>query len=473
MAEILARTPFPLPNEIPFYGPGGIPFAYPPIAPYIAAFFVGPLHIPMLTYMKWAPPIFCILVMVAIYLVGHQLTKDRMKALVAVVIIFLAEPTYAFHATASGSVRSVALLWTMLSVLFTLQAYDVNRRGLIHASIAGLFLALTTMTHLSYAAFLVPGIVLITLLSPTHLPLLQRLRRMVVIGVVGLVLAAPWWGTMIARHGIAVFLHAGSTHGTGGLVAAVDANPLALVRTLLSWFANLGQTWWPSILSGVFILSVAYGLMRGRWLLPAWIIVTVASLGQTARFEIILCGLLAGEFLVDISRSTPQITRWPKLLGQETINGLIFLAFAIGPIGLLGFRGIQWTEVQLTYDLLDVGQWIDEHTTAEARYLYLGTKEDAEEWLPFLAHRTPGISPWGAEWTGNYNKQLGRKSELKNCINAQDASCVDQFVQSLGMDIEMLIVPIKSTQLIDALEDCADLSMLYENYEYVVYQRGD
>lgn len=473
MAEMLVRTPFPLPNEIPFYGPGGIPFAYPPVALYIAAFFVRSFYIPMLTYMKWAPAFFCILVMVTVYLIGYQLTRDRLKALVAVVIVFSAEPIYAFHATASGSVRSVALLWTVLSAYFTLRAYDVDRRELMHASIAGTFLALTAMTHLSYAVFLVPGIVLIAFLLPTRRPLLLRLRTMAVIGVVGLVLAAPWWGTVIARYGLVVFLNAGSTHGTGGLVAAVGANPLGLVRTMLRWYVNLGRMWWPPILSGVSIVSVAYGLMRGRWLLPAWIMVTVASLGQTDRFEILLCGLLAGELLVDLSRFASKITRWPKLLGRETVGGLVFLALAVGPIGMLGFRGIQWTEVELNNDLVEVGYWIDKHTQAESQYLYLGRTHDAEEWLPFLTHRTPGISPWGAEWTGYYDEQLARMEELRTCISAQDVSCVNQFIESLGEDIAMLIVPIDSTQLRDDLVDNTDLFPIYENSGFIVYQRLD
>jgi hypothetical protein len=473
MAEILARKPFPLPNEIPFYGPGGIPFAYPPVALYIAAFFIGPLHIPMLTYMKWAPAFFCILVMVAVYLIGQKLMRDRIKALVAVVIIFSAEPIYAFHATASGSVRSIALLWTILCAYFSLRIYETDRRELVHASIAGTFLALTAMTHLSYVAFLVPGIVLMAFLLPTRKSLLLRLRTMVEIGVIGLVLAAPWWGTVIARYGPVIFLNAGSTHGTGGLVAAVGASPLALVRGMLRWYINLGRTWWPPILSGVFIVSVAYGLMQRRWLLPAWIMVTLLSLGQTERFEILLCGLLAGELLVDLSRFASQITQWPKFLGRENVGGLVFLALSVGPIGMLGFRGIQWTEVELSNDLVEVGRWIDKHTQAEARYLFLGMKQDAEEWFPYLSHRTPGISPWGAEWTGHYNEQMARMGELRTCISAQEASCVNQFIESLGEDIAMLIVPVDSIQLRDDLVDSTDLFLLYENSGFIVYQRLD
>ncbi len=40
MAEQIADGGFSLPMQVPYYGPGGIPFAYPPLALYVMAVFL-------------------------------------------------------------------------------------------------------------------------------------------------------------------------------------------------------------------------------------------------------------------------------------------------------------------------------------------------------------------------------------------------------------------------------------------------
>ncbi|MBM3121068.1 MAG: hypothetical protein FJZ97_02645 [Chloroflexi bacterium] len=471
MAEILARQPFPLPAQIPFYGPGGIPFAYPPLALYLAALFVGPLHVPMLGYLRWAPGVVCILTMAAVYLLGRQWTGDRLKAVVAVVIVFSAEIVYSYHGTASGSVRSVALLWTVLAAYFSLRAYIQDRLWPVHAGLAGLCLALTALTHLTYAAFLVPGIVLMAFLAPGPRRALWRLRTMVIIGLTGLLLAAPWWGTVMARYGPAVFINAAGTHGTGGLLADVGANPLGLLRAFLRWYANLGRTWWPGALSGLAILGFAYGLARRRWLIPAWVTVTVAGLGQTDRFEILLCGLMAGEALVDLARFVSGVAGRAALWGRNAVAGLAFLALALGPLGALGFRGIQWTEVELTAALVDTGRWIEGNTPPDSQYLYLGSSHDVGEWLPYLTHRTPGISPWGAEWTGKYDRERDRLGQLSACVSAKQVSCVEAFAGSAGLDVGLLIVPVEENSPWVSLEQDASWQLAFDNRSWRVYAR--
>jgi len=471
MAEILAQKPLPLPMQVPYYGPGGIPFAYPPVAAYIGAFFIGPLRVPVFTYLRWEPAIVCILVMLGVYLLGRQLSGDRLKAVVGVVVVFSAEIVYSYHGTASGSVRSIALLWAVLAAYFALLAYTRARRWPVSALLAGVFLALTLMTHLAYAAFLAPGIVLMAFLVPDGRPLLDRCKALVVIAVAGALLAAPWWGTMVVRYGPAVFLNASTTHGTGGLIAEVGASPLGLLRAILRWYVNLGGTWWPAFLAGLVIVGIAHSLARGRWLLPVWMVVTVATLGQTDRFEILIGGLLAGEVLVDIARFAGGGARGRTPVGQETLGSLAFLALALVPVMFLGFRGIQWTDVALSDDLVEVGAWVEANSPEGSEYLFLGGDHDVAEWLPYLARRTPGISPWGAEWTGNYDSQNRLGGELSGCVGALQPGCLDQFMASLGGNITWLIVPGEQPGLVPAISNDKGWLQVFHNAGFSVYER--
>ncbi len=471
MAEIVAQDPFPMPMEVPFYGPGGIPFAYPPVAAYFEAFFIGPAKVPVFTYLRWEPGITCILVMLAVYLLGRELSGDRLKAVVGTAIVFSAEIVYSYHGTASGSVRGLALLWAVLTAYVALMAYRRAHRWLVFALLAGLFLALTIMTHLAYAAFLAPGIVLMAFLQTGNRPLLARCRTLVVIAAAGALLSAPWWGTMIARYGPAVFLNAGGTHGTLGLLQQTGLDPVAMLRALLRWYVNLGGTWWPAFLSGLMIAGIAYSVVRGRLLLPVWVVVVIVTLGQTDRFEILLVGLLAGEALVDLSRLSGSGNRMQMAAGPVTAGGLTFLALVLVPVAFLGFRGIQWTDVALSDDLVETGAWLRENSPEDSQYLYLGTDHDIAEWLPYLSRRTPGISPWGAEWTGGYDRQGDLGGKLSSCVGAPVPGCLDAFFPSLSGDTTWLIVPGNQAGLVSATSNQEDWAEVFHNVGFRVYER--
>jgi hypothetical protein len=469
MAEILAQKPFPLPMEIPYYGPGGIPFAYPPVAAYIAALFIGPLRVPAFTYLQWEPGIVCILAMLGVYLLGRELSGDRLKGLVGTVIVFSAEIVYSYHGTASGSVRGLALLWTVLAACFALRAYRRAHRWCGFAVLAGLFLALTITTHLAYAAFLAPGIVLMAFLQASGRPFLDRAKTLMVIAATAALLSAPWWGTIVARYGPAVFLNASGTHGTLGLLEQTGLNPMAVLRAVLRWYVNLGGTWWPAVLAGLMITGFAYSVARGRWLLPIWMVVAVVTLGQTDRFEILLVGLLGGEALVDLSRNLGAGNRTRTPIVPETLRPYLFLVLVLVPVVFLGFRGIQWTDVALSDDLVQAATWVRKDAPEGSEYLYLGKDHDVAEWLPYLTRLTPGVSPWGAEWTGSYDEQLQRLDEVNGCVGAPDVTCLNRLISSVGGKIEWLIVPVEGAQPWPALVSDPDWEVVYANGGIEVY----
>jgi hypothetical protein len=57
-AETLANNRYRLLVNVPYYGPGGIPFVYPPLAIYLMAFLTNELHIAPLDYLRFVPAIF-------------------------------------------------------------------------------------------------------------------------------------------------------------------------------------------------------------------------------------------------------------------------------------------------------------------------------------------------------------------------------------------------------------------------------
>ena len=470
MSEGLTRQPLPLPSEIPYYGPGGIPFAYPPLGAYLAALFIGPLRVPLFDYLRWAPAIVTLLSMVALYFVGRQLLGDRLKALVAVVVASCAEITYVYHARASGMVRSLALLWALLGAYFALRAFAQRRRWLATSLLAGLCLALAVMTHLAYAVFLGLAIPLMAIFAAPGRDAAERGKVLGVILLSGLILSAPWWGTALGRYGTVVFFKAAQTHGTLDLFEDSGGSPLAALRLLLRGFVNFGLLWWPTFLAALSLAGLAYAVANGRWLLPVWMLAVFVVLGEADRFEILLSGLLIGDLLVDISRMARGPALWRISVGTEKAGGLVFLAIVLVPILVLGFRGIQWTEIALSGELVEASHWIAANVPPESRYLYVGENHDVGEWLPYLTRRTPGIGFWGAEWTGDYKRQVALEAEMSACAQAQQLSCVDRLISTIGADVQLLVVPAGRSQLRRQISRVADWEEVFSNGGYAVYQ---
>jgi hypothetical protein len=470
MAELVAQKPFPMPMEVPYYGPGGLPFAYPPVAAYVTALFIGPLRIPALDFLRWEPAILCILTMLAVYAFAKQLWGDRLKALAGVAIAFSAETVFMFHGTASGSVRALALLWSFLAAWSALLAYTCDRHWRRDALLAGFFLGLTGMTHLAYAAFLAPGILLMAFLHESHRPMLARASVLATIVAVGIVVSAPWWMTIIRRYGLEVLLNAGSSHGTLSLLKMAGPSPVAVARSLLRWYANLGGTWWPPFLAGIALVGLAYGVARRRWLLPAWTVVVVATLGGTERFEILLAGLLAGEALVDLARFAGGIGETQQPGRKNALASSGYLALTLAPVMFLGFRGIQWTDAVLSKDLLEATSWVRSNSPEGSRYLYLG-RDDAAEWVPYLTRRAPGIGRWGGEWTGTYGSQGVLEGELVACVQDREVGCLDRLMASLSADITLLIVPQDPLGLVATISGDKRWIRVFESPGCGVYER--
>jgi hypothetical protein len=244
---------------------------------------------------------------------------------------------------------------------------------------------------------------------------------------------------------------------------------MAMLRAILRWYVNLGGTWWPAVLAGLMIVGFAYSVARGRWLLPIWTLFAVATLGQTDRFEILLIGLLGGEALVDLARTLGTSNGMRTSIGPETLGGPVFLVFVLAPLVFLGFRGIQWTEVALSDDLVEVATWVRTNTPEGGKYLYLAGDHDIAEWLPYLTRRTPGVSPWGAEWTGSYDEQLQRLDEVNGCIDEPDTTCLDRLIAALGGDIQWLIVPVENGQSWPALAHDPNWGSVFANDGFEVY----
>ncbi len=129
MAHSIEQNNFALPGRIPYYGPGGIPFAYPPLALYVLAAASRLSGLSILTWLRFMPVIFCALSLWPTYRLYSDLLPRTWMARCATVLFASAPAWLALNLWADGSVRSFAFFWAMLALVHAWRALATGSRG--------------------------------------------------------------------------------------------------------------------------------------------------------------------------------------------------------------------------------------------------------------------------------------------------------------------------------------------------------
>jgi 4-amino-4-deoxy-L-arabinose transferase-like glycosyltransferase len=468
MTEEVLAQPWPMPREVPLYGPGGLPFAFPPLGAYLAAFAVGALEVPLLDYIRWAPAVLTILSLGMLYGFVRDLHASQASALLAVTFVAGSEQIYADHATAAGMVRGLGLLWVCAGLFAYLRAVREGKLVSPWTAAAAALFGLAVMTHLSYAVFLALAIVAIGTLDRSG-SARSRLRVLAVVLAGGLAIASPWALTVTARFGPSIWTNVGQTHGTLGIWQRAAGSPVRLPMELVRSLLNLGRGWTPHFLPGLALFGLGYSVWRRQWAMPALLIFLSAVLGEATRFEILLGGLLAANLVVDV-------VPLRGLRDAARPNGPLALRLAaysivVGSVLYQGARAIYGYRPAIDSDLLRSADWIRERTSDESAFLLLPNDHDRSEWAPFLTGRTLSVAHWGAEWTGEYARQQALQDQLAACVDRDSWGCVTELAAHLETRPTYLIIDAQlQAVLADARADPA-WQTRYESGRHVILEQ--
>ena len=452
MADLIKAHGFRLPLTIPYYGPDGIPFAYPPLGAYCMAFFTGLLGISNSAYLIWAPPLLSILSFTALFLFVRQLAGKR-YGLVSVLLLFASPRLFLFHSQASGIVRGLAYLLLLVCLLF-LTRYTQEKKARDLAAAVVLF-ALVWLTHLSYAVFALAGVFLIVFLGPGRF--WPKIRTALVVAAGGLVLAAPWWITVLHRHGVGVFLYALHSHDNLSFLQAIR-QPLSYLSGLWSEFVRVNaQT---PMLIGLSVLGFFYLINRKEYRLPALFLVSFL-ISEGDRYQLTFAAILSAVVLVDLLVAAGE--KSPRWLGGALLA--VLLAFNVYPAANTTLRANR-PEMSTAFE--DLAVWLNTSTPADADYLLVTPSADIGEWLPYLAGRTPVMGTWGAEWVGTYQGEFSNWNDMLVCANALSLECLEERYARYQPDY--LVVELHAQDQADMLTQMDGLRVVYAYFPFFVLE---
>jgi len=457
MTEKLFANHFIPPHTIDFYGPGGIPFSYPPLGLYINAILTKLFGINQFLYLRFFAPFISILSLLACYLLFRRITKNRIIAVLAV-LLFLATPDYLdLHVKSDGMVRGLALLFAICAIYINYAGRDSKTFSYKHVFLAGLFLGLSFLTHLTYGVFCLFSVLLLTLTRSKKISV--RLLEAASIAAIALLVSAPWWLFVIRNFGLAPFLSAMNSHA---------ALPGANSGTAANSFATIFTD--KFLLYPVFyVVCLPYWILKRDWQKVAWGLGTGILVGESARFLAMFSSIALAELCIDLANLSIQTKE-----NRENSVLPAFIAIFLSMFFILSnsFNNLINDKPFLTNELINAASWMMNNSLPTSKYLFLSQDMNgANEWMPYLSRRTPVIGHWGSEWLGDYYEKHEIMSRAIGCMDKDSWECIQHVTQKYTSRPDYVIFYKGQFEHLESdLKLSGTWQLVFQNESLIIYQ---
>lgn len=430
VAEQLAANGYGLPSTVANYTADGVPLAYPPLMFYVSAVLMDAGGIGPVTLSRYLPVVVTTLYLIPYFFLSRELLDSNLEATMATTLLAVTPPTLKWHLSAGGLVRAPAFLFALTGIYVGVRLFRSGSTRLLLP--ATLLFGLTVATHPVYTVFFVVSYLVL------YVAIDRSLRGLVlgsVVGVGGVVLAAPWWLQVVSTHGVGVFAAAAGTHS--GLLGDPDRILDEFVYTLVGDPSS--ATFFFLAYAGLF-----YVLGTRRLLLPAWLVTTGLVIGQE-RFQFVAGSMLAAVLLSSVVRNVvreripAESWRWaPRVALAVVVVASVSVGAMYGAGGLSIGNADRPDQPQFVDgDDRRAMLWVDDNTDRSAGFVVIG---DVAEWFPMFTDRTILVGPWGVEWTSpkRYSTQLSLYETVSTC---RTGHCVTGALESRDLHPEYIYVP--------------------------------
>ena len=470
MAEDIQRAGYALP-EFSSYNDGTIPFVYSPLAFYFAALLDDLTPLSLLDSIWLLPLVESVFVVGAFHLFARSLLSDRWAAIVATAAFAVVPRSFIWLIMGGGLTRALGLAFALLALREARRARTAEQWWR-PALLGALYLACTVLAHLEAAAFLVASLPLFALFPPRR----RGVLALATIGLGGLLFTAPWWGLVLARHGVEPFLAARDFGGSLLSEGTLDTMWLQLRDPIFT-----GEPFFP-LIGALGLLGAVYSIATGRWLVPGWwLLILLLNMRAFPTFAAVPTALLVGVAVrwviaPSLTRATASTdssapgwtARWQRPAQYVGIAAIAAGALWFAILGALeDRRGDQRYLEALSNTDVEAMQWVDQRTPEDARFLVVSRNRwfaDRDgEWFPVLAERESVNTVQGYEWVdGEFVRRSILQFRARNCGN-DDADCLDPIDEREPFDY-VYVPPVCCSSL--------RASLLHDPRYDVVYNRG-
>lgn len=469
MVKDLVDSHYVLP-AITSYNSAGIPYAYPPLPLYVAAFLSDIMGFRLLDIVRLLPPIVSILTIPAFYLLSRTLLRSRAQSVFAVFAFALLPHSFVWLIMGGGLTRAPGFLFALLTLHQACLLYTSRLRRFVLPT--ALFLSLTILSHPEKAFFAVFSMgILCTVYGRNR----EGIRNSLAVGTAAVTLAAPWWVTVVNQHGLSPLLSALQTGDQSWTSLSVLFIFTITDEPLLGLLACLG-------LLGLFVCIADRKLALPLWLLAAFMLEPRSAL----RFATVPLAMMVGIGLdrvilpaVRVSQ-TAQSYRGPRQLpaqrdshverGQHFAAALpklvlVYLLFyaLFSAIYLQMLPGIPL--FPLSRQEREAMQWISASLPRSSKVLLVSStawwKDNSAEWFPVLGQCVSVATVQGYEWLPDRQFQERKElyAKLQDCVT-QGVNCLENWTDEANVTITHVYLPKPTGSTPGAAESSDDLSSL-------------
>jgi 4-amino-4-deoxy-L-arabinose transferase-like glycosyltransferase len=458
MAQQISDANFRLPLESPFYGPGGIPFAYPPFGLYLLAILIK-LTGRYFIFLRLLPPLLSLFALIPLLYLTLELSGSSIAAAIAVILTATSPDLYVAHTWAAGIVRAPAFLFALTSLyFFTRQLKSRSRADIL---LTGVFLGLAFMSHLLYGLFCVLWITWWALFNKYH-SFWARLKDSIFSLLIAILTTSIWLIPILLRYGIEPLFNAFGSHGGLGSLSFWQ-NIQGLPGLLLT---NLEPITFNILFSILTAMGVVILLLNREYAVVLFFLFIIFAFPEGERFTFLLGCMIAGMGL-------STLIDWASTISNGRLKPAVSAMILIPILGIIwwnGFKTLSRYAPLLSNETFDVAEHVQVSTSPDEIYLAL-VRQDEAEWMPFLFQRQPLVSQWGSEWLGAYNEQTNLMFRFSGCRLSEDWSCVESVIRETGDDPNYVVTYVNDEKLNQQLVATNQWISVYMNKRYALWSR--
>jgi len=476
------------------YNNSNIPFGYPPLGFFIAAFLSRSLSTPILDLIRLLPPILSCLTIPAFFLLARKLLPSAFQVVSATFAFALLPTAFDWLIVGAGLTRATGFLFAILTLIQIHSLFTTSQNRNIF--LATLYASLTILSHpgVAWFTFYSSGVLFFFFVfsslkrtKPPQLPnsggsrVPSKVGRsegqprklffkstLVVLGTA--ILTSPWWGTLLHRHGLQTLLYPYQTE---------SFSLTSLITPFSLLFTNEPLI---DILAVIGFFGFLICLRERKYLLPGWLTaVFIFEPRLSAVYAAIPMALLVGigfdQGILPLVTPHDSTSKSVGTLTKFTIGFLLIYAL------ISAYLAPQYNSLsQAQFDSMD---WINQHTPENSQFIVItGNKgyggDYTNEWFPALSHRNSLATPQGHEWLPDkeFSRRISLHAELQTYASADIAS-LEAWTNSNQLPFSHIYIAKKALQenniqfgiIQDSLENSPSYEFVFENEDSMIFAK--
>lgn len=435
MIQDLVDNGFVLPASTTYNGLD-IPFAYPPLAFYVAG--VGHLlGVSIVDTLRGVPLLFSLATIPAVYWLAAGVLRSRSGGILAALAFALLPRSYLVLITGGGLTRGLGFLLAIIALGLAWRLMQNRRPGWWAVGVLGLDSGLTALAHPQAAVFLATSIVVFL---PWAVDRRVAATRLALSALIGLGVVAAWLIPVIGVHGI------------GPLVSAAQSGERGLEGLLLLLSLRFGELLVFDVITIGALIGAVLAFRRRAFMLPIWLgAIWLVDSRAGYTFAMVPLALLTAYALLGLTGA------WLPAAGTRPIDHIRnhpgWSAVALGVLcGLIVANYYSDLRPSSPLHGLDTAHqsavvWAGENTADDAVFAVVtnGTfwEDDAiSEWFPALTDRRSAATVQGSEWLGPdvWERQQDAYDGLQAC-GRDVLPCVLAWSDTYDLPITHIFLP--------------------------------